>query len=293
MKYCATCGQTVPDGSALCPVCGSVDLKDVPAAPVYNPAQPADNQAYTSPVGDVPPSNYYAQAPVMDNAYQTPVSPDPNGAYQNPGYYGAAPAMNGQPAPTPKKSKTALLIAIPVAVILIGVIVAVVLLAGGGKSFTVGEVKDGVYTNEWADLQFRLGTEWTRDSGSEFSNEENIVCGFSAEKGLMDRVAILFTDGASISGMSENEILDAYMKGISESFGEVDFLGQTEESAVTALKIAGKDYKTKSVSVSFGYISMSISIAVRKQNGHAIMIITMGGTESGNRSVMQSFTTVQ
>ena len=297
MKYCATCGQTVPDGSALCPYCGSVDLRDAADPPAADPAQPAYG-AY-APVGEVPPANDYAQAPAMDNAYQAPVSPDLNGAYQNPGYYAGDPAWNGQPAPisapapAPKKSKTALLIAIPVAVILIGVIVAVVLLAGGKKSFTVGEVKDNVYTNEWADLQFNLGSEWMLDSGNEFAVEEHILSGFSAQKGLMDRIAVLFTDGASISGMSENDILNAYMEGITQSFGEVDFLGQAEQSDVTTLKIAGKDYKMKSVSVSFGFVNMSISIAVKKQNGHAIMLIVMGANETGNRNVLQSFTTVR
>ena len=86
----------------------------------------------------------------------------------------------------------------------------------------------------------------------------------------------------SFSGCGDEEVPQAEERDDYENFaGDV----LTDE--------AGREYKLKSVNLSIAFVSVSITVAIRKQNDRAILILAMGGSEAGNRAVLQSFTTVK
>lgn len=291
MKICGNCGQTVQENAKFCPFCASSDLRELPETPTdanaaqkdeagANPFAGTSLGAETFAASDLPPQNAYT-AP-EGNASAQPTFPD-----------GAAPSP-ALPGGVQKalKNKT-LVLAIAAASVLLLIVIVVVAVVASGPKFTPGEVQGGVYTNEWADLQFDLGDAWTRGGEKDFSTNEHIIVGFSAKGGLMDRVAVLFTDGTAALGKSETEIVNAFIGGVMQSVSGAEYFTQVQESEISTLKIAGKEYKLKSVNLSIAFVSVSITVAIRKQNDRAILILAMGGSEAGNRAVLQSFTTVK
>ncbi len=209
-------------------------------------------------------------AAFVDYSDQTPYNPDPSTLEK------------------PKKSVGMIIVGIVVAVATVIALVASVIL-NVMTPYGKGETSDGVYTNEWANMQFELGEGWEELVLEKhvYSAEEGVECGIVAESDDA-YVTVVFCEGWSGNepeGYFEKLDSDAYV-------GEVDdtYTARADGDAFE-MKIAGetflvRKYYAEWLESGFAYYHNRYE-CVRIQGDYAIhiSIVVIDGDEQFYKAV--------
>ncbi len=174
-------------------------------------------------------------------------------------------------AEPPKKSKKVLkifLIVIAVFVV-IGIVGAIL-----STPYTKGVYEDGVYTNEWAGFKFTPPEGMEKGSSEVYKEYEDLdplfEVGYASVNEEIPRVAILFSSEAVKN--TEEELIK-------------DFNSQFINSKVSEATIAGEEYSF----CESKYFGATLRFYVRKQDGHAVMILVAAQSAAEADSILKCF----
>lgn len=170
---CPACGGGNPESTKFCMNCGNA--LQAPAQPPVQPQQPAVEQ------------HTYTPEPQQPAVEQQPYN-----------YY--------QPAEEPKKMKTwvKVLIIVVAVFLIIGIVGAIF---GESIPYTKGEVKDGTYVNEWANIKFDIPEGMKDKPASELDLEEGCELGYA---GTTEETDIVIGFTKQPAGANAEGVIKAY-----------------------------------------------------------------------------------
>lgn len=114
----------------------------------------------------------------------------------------------------------------------------------GAISYSKGDVQDGYYSNEWANIKFKLTEEWPESDENVYSNYENRTtdCGFISLDELSGKqFAVQFEDlSAYVKSYSANDYLKAFAEQLNNQYknNNIEF----DISEIFDINIAGDKY---------------------------------------------------
>jgi hypothetical protein len=179
-----------------------------------------------------------------------------------------------------------LVIAIGCIALVIAALSAVLNIFVGG--YTKGEIVDGVYVNEWADMKFEFYGNWKDVTALEYRNyeETDVECGFVAE-GLDNLLVVTFQNLGNTIGYSEDQGVRDYMDGYKEEL-ESETGVTVNVSEPERMTIGGNGYSVIKVDV-MGFLSQYA--CVRFKDGYGIVIMVSATSEADVIEVLEAFTT--
>lgn len=150
-------------------------------------------------------------------------------------------------------------------------------------AFSLGEIVDGVYLNEWADLSFDLENTW-ENATDEYKKIENefVSCGFYA-KHNSNTLTIAFvkvSEGETNSEVLAEEYLDIYMKSVKDSM-ELSEISENKYSI-----IGGYSYICSEASGFVNGYDMIITSGVRTLEDYVILISVTGIDSDDNYTII-------
>lgn len=110
--------------------------------------------------------------------------------------------------------------------------------------YTKGEIIDGWYSNEWANIKFKT-TEDFYDMPEKHSNYENTTtdCAFAYVDSLLgNQFVVAFEDLSSHPGITVDEYVDALKSVLESSYSTTG--SKLISSKNSSIRIAGEEYKT-------------------------------------------------
>lgn len=271
MKYCHNCGNAMEDNSLFCAACGTRVAPESPSpANTQEPRTQQMTDPWTTPAATPTPQPSYApytnpytpQQPAQEpkpkkkktgmiigiilgslvvigllgkllggGSDSAPANNDSNGSLFNipdsdgGSYVDVTPEVTSTDAP--KNDPVAL-------------------------SYTKGAITNGLYVNEWADLQFDT-TGWTNGSAEAYAEEEvdYTDCGLLLE--YSDGFTELTIDFIRNVPSDEEACMDSFLEGLKESFVGISGLTANVSDSYDTT-VAGKTYKTVTLSATYnGY----------------------------------------
>ena len=315
MKKCSNCGYLYPDEGSFCPACGNASATvflraDQQQPPAY---QPMDATVpYTPPAaqpqpGQQPQVGYQSQqAGQPQMGYQPRQAGQPQMGYQ--------PQEAGQPPATapaaakPKKGKSGLVATLLVffVVFIIGLISTLpgkkkespsltlpevtfdvpAVTTAPAADFTTGEVRNGYYVNEWANLKLKVDGRYTQADPSEYADAESPLfkVGYWGE-GDHTALQISFIMNYALSFNSDDE--KAIFEEFSKSYFSSDGYDNFELQLPEYFFVNGQAYygaRNKMADTDYEVVLM-----IRVIDKHVCCISVMG-TAAQNDALIASFT---
>ncbi len=158
--------------------------------------------------------------------------------------------------------------------------------------YTKGEVIDGYYVNEWANIKFEITDEWPDTTATDGANYEDAKTetGFASVDSTQGKqLAIAFEDVSAYGDEITEEIyLDAYETNLSKGF---DSSVEYEVSEKYTTIIAGETFHGVDVVITGAGGSVTLSTFVRLQDGKAILFAVSSMSESDIEDVLSSVET--
>lgn len=262
-KRCLGCGNVYENNVNFCATCGSQNFQNLDSSQVAGVQNPQQQYNYQQPVSQ------------QQFNYQQPV----------------------QQYVEPKKKKNVGLI--------VGIIAGVLILLGiiGALAqndleepeipdidimdsvvpdieYTKGEVIDGYYINEWANIKFEITEDYPDNTEELRSMQENAItdCGF-ASGNLTDGSGRLFSIafenlGWQANNYSTEEYMNVLIDGLEEGYKEANVVYAVSETAEKT--IAGETYKFISIDVGNGMLCQQICV---RQIDEYMVVITVSNTD--------------
>ena len=158
--------------------------------------------------------------------------------------------------------------------------------------YTKGEVVNGYYVNEWANIKFKITDEWPDTTATDGANYEDAKTetGFASVDSTQGKqLAIAFEDVSAYGDDITEEIyLDAYENNLSAGF---DSSVEYEVSERYTTKIAGETFHGVDVVITGAGGSVTLSTFVRIQDGRAILFAVSSMSVSEIEDVLSSVET--
>ncbi|MBQ1205605.1 MAG: hypothetical protein IIX67_00220 [Clostridia bacterium] len=156
------------------------------------------------------------------------------------------------------------------------------------KSYTAGEVVEGVYVNEWAELQFAIDdgfVDHTDDQGHFYEDEQSDI-GFVVWKEENNCNATLsFQHIGNTNGYTEHEGMNDYLEGYGDEIKEECGITPTI-SEYFKYSIAGEDYTTAKVGISQFGVEYH---CIRYEGEYAIIIYVCADDDETAKSILSKF----
>ena len=319
-KQCRKCGAFVPSEYGFCNMCGSADFVVADAQPQVNVNQPQAN-VYGN-AGQGQPSAYNNAGQPYGYQQMPNRQPWQNTVPQNP--QPAQPYQYAQPTQQPKKkSKAGLSVGIIIALIIGGIIFAIVGLAVIGacvasEETSSGSINSGVvgsadandneknvpytkgsfdgtkYVNEWADIEFVLPEGYSDADNSLYaaSQNETTDCGgyfMATEKGSF--IYFCFEKLPAFSSMDEDDYLDVVAQNYGDAMGAGGSykVGSTYYTTI----IGGHTYKKISCEVTTAGQTFKNDMYVRKIDDYMVGISVVSLDSASNDALVKQITSVK
>ena len=290
MKRCSNCGNLFPEEGTFCPACGSTS-----ATVMLN----ANEQQAFDPNPPAPPAGPMGQAgapgPVYGE-YQQPPMGQPMG--QQP----MGQPMGVQPAPK-KKSAAPIIIGIVLAIVVLLIVLIVVMAVNGKKTvipdepqdtgsevteeaapavaFTKGEIRDGYYYNEWADVMFPLPEGYPEAGQDVYDDLEStmIKYGFIGDReNGSGRFMVEFVLNYAISFNSDTE--EGIMQEFIDELNDGDEFTAYDKGEIHTKTIGGKQYT--GVIYTLPDTGVDMKLYLRTIDKHVFILWTIGPEEEGD-----------
>ena len=156
------------------------------------------------------------------------------------------------------------------------------------KSYSSGEMAEGVYTNDWAELKYVVPdghTDITAEE-SQYYNDGYSDLGFCVVHETRGAsVTIEYQDLGNTRRYSEREGMDDYLDGYAESFKE-QFGVEPTISQYFDYTVAGKSYVT--AKIDFGEYGIEYD-CIRFEGNYAIVITVCAESEDEVKALLSGF----
>ncbi len=341
MKICAVCGAEFDDSAVFCGNCGSKLSADVAVAseePISEEAEPVNEPAPDLiPVSELDMTSSEeeknsedieeyeenqeeseSEAPVLgfveDYVSEEPESLEPTFGVYRPKKYRSGKWW---------KILLAVLAGIVAVIMMFVTMVTVYVPMFTASEYSKGEVRNGVYVNEFADLYFEMDTRWKNAPDSSYNacesaNGENCECGLYATRDNTELVVMFIsgadgTDAEDILENSaeqykdENALEDALCDDVLRDHGVLDGTATVRVDVVSVGKIedteiADSDYASFTVEYDIVIKNKVFkseqtyktyrTLCVRVIDDYAIVIQATSDSERGVESALKSFKTI-
>lgn len=273
-RKCLSCGNEVSEQAVFCPKCGKkITVENVAV----------NQQGYNT-------QQTYGEQQVYGNQPTSNINP----AYLNPAMHGGMMPQMKRPVKKGMQWWHILLIVLGVlfGVVLVGSVLITVVgiisesVESDKAPYSEGEIVNGWYVNEWADIQFEITEEWPAADESVYKGYENEVtdCGFVSQNIISgSQLALLYEEvNGQIINVTEEKYLMICKENISK---ELDELGLNYEiGEAFEIKIAGETYKALKIDYASGMLYQYI--CVRKIDEYMVSIIVSSMDETEIQSVL-------
>ncbi len=156
------------------------------------------------------------------------------------------------------------------------------------KSYTSGEIIEGVYTNDWAELKYVIddGFEDHTAQDTEFYDAEYTDVGLVAKHSDgVAGVSVLFMHIGNARGYSEQDGMNDYLDGYAEAF-EAEYGIAPTVSQYFKYNIAENDYTV--AKIDFGQYGIEYD-CISFRGEYAVVITVNASDEEAVRSILSDF----
>ncbi len=159
--------------------------------------------------------------------------------------------------------------------------------------YTKGNIVDGYYVNEWANIKFEITEQWPEGDDAAYSlyAGPTTECGFISEGNLQGKqFAICFEDlSRQFFNISEEDYLNLFEEKIKKIYSDASISCEIGEYFDTT--IAGKTYKVAKINLENGLFYQYL--CVYKIDDYIMYIAVTSADESEIKSVLSSIKTVE
>lgn len=154
-----------------------------------------------------------------------------------------------------------------------------------GVKYTKGEISDGFYTNEWANLRFGFTETWENNPSAaiEYGTDDGVECGMAAGDIYEGRLALVVFEDIGY-GNTADEYIEAFITAY-EQDEDADERG-AEISEPFDITIAGEDYRAIKITA---YEDIKQYVCVRVIGNKAVIIHATSLSETEITSVLDEF----
>ena len=284
-KICSNCGNYADDSSKFCQLCGG-----------NNFYQQNDTSSENEPISqnvlqtENSTSNQYSYSGQNYNSNQFyNGNQQSNMQYQNANYsYINQPYPNVQPIAPKKKLSTGKIVTIVIASLLVIVFVFSVVINYLSDGYTKGEIVDGYYVNEWADIKFEITDNMKplsdEEKNKKFSFSKGEECGFASfDTTTNEAIMIDFQYITVVNDKTEDELLDQFFDQINMN----DYILNSERDYID---ISGHQYRLMKVDFSGLY---NVYVCVMMKDNYAVIILAQSSNIDFITDFLNSITTAK
>ena len=156
--------------------------------------------------------------------------------------------------------------------------------------YTKGEIIDGSYINEWANIKYRITDDLPEGPKSLYSSYENqnTDCGFLASDGTRQLVFAFEKLGSASADLTAGDYLDLLEKRIVSEYGGLGI--DVSNQHRIKMKIAGENYDATVLNIKFSVNKNTVCqyICVRKIDNYMSCVIATDTEENRIVTVLDS-----
>ena len=156
--------------------------------------------------------------------------------------------------------------------------------------YTKGEIVDGSYINEWANIKYRITDDLPEGPKSLYSSYENqnTDCGFLASDGTRQLVFAFEKLGSASADLTAGDYLDLLEKRIVSEYGGLGI--DVSNQHRIKMKIAGENYDATVLNIKFSVNKNTVCqyICVRKIDNYMSCVIATDTEENRIVTVLDS-----
>ena len=157
--------------------------------------------------------------------------------------------------------------------------------------YTKGTFANGVYTNEWANMNFVATSDWVNADDSQYALLDSTP---GAEYGLIldndinsSQLQIIFYSG-TVANLTEEEFLDSSIEGMEEAYKSQNLT--TSVSSAYETTIAGKTFTAQTISCAESPVTMITCIHFIDNYAHQAVVSAQSYADAS--MILNSITTV-
>lgn len=146
-----------------------------------------------------------------------------------------------------------------------------------GVKYTKGEIADGVYTNEWANLKFEFTEKWGNNPSAaiEYGTDEGVECGMAAGDVYEGRLALVVFEDIGY-GNTADEYIEAFITTYEQEVDDDE--RNSEISEPFDITVAGENYRAIEIT-SYGNVKQYVCVRVISNKAVLINVTSLSETE--------------
>lgn len=164
---------------------------------------------------------------------------------------------------------------------------------GLALSYTTGEIVNGEYINEWANIRFPVSAEWPSSDQSVYDSMRsvNVECGFaSMDNANYSSFILLFENIAFAGDLDAKGYFDIALPKATRAYDNAG-IGYTV-SDYYELTVAGESFVAADIIATANGMSVHQTYAARVQDGYVILFNTQAATPATVTAFFNSITPV-
>ncbi|MGN0533085.1 MAG: hypothetical protein ACI4IK_01890 [Eubacterium sp.] len=158
--------------------------------------------------------------------------------------------------------------------------------ASGNFEVICGDIDDGIYQNNWADIKFSMSSEWTEGSKKQYDSYEDKItrCDFYANNNDGESMVVLISDLSSpeMLSYSEEQLNREMANGIASS------MQSASATEPTYAMVSNQLYMYSDITGQIDNKNVCISTFVRKIEEKAVIINITSNSVEKNHEIIDS-----